>query len=41
MGECKDQATKDTSIACASEKKEVADESAFLIIVFSDGVRYC
>ena len=32
---------EDTSIPCASEKEEVSDESASLIIAFSDGVGYC
>ena len=40
MGERRDQATDDASITCASEEEEASDESAFLIIVFSDGVRY-
>ena len=39
-GESRDKPLDGTSVAVASEKEEVPDESAFSIVAFSDGVRY-
>jgi len=41
IGKRRDKATNRTSIAVASEKEEISNESVLIIKVFSDGMRYC